>query len=156
MRRVGSGVRRPSTRRPEIRFSRMAPLDGPPPPSPDQAQYGRGSGLSLAAPLPAIRNRSDHASLPTTGNRASLASSRFAKVRDRQGARVSSAQGARAIGDMSQGTVFTYPEPWRFREASGNIVSVAPPRMCPSGFPDASFFRFIRIRLKNYLPPKHR
>ena len=83
------------------------------------------------SPLPTIRSRSDRASPPTTGDRASLASSRFAKVRDRPGARVSSAQGARAAGNVSQGAAFTYPEPWRFREASGSIVSVRPPLGAP-------------------------
>jgi len=120
---------------------------------PDQASHGRGSGLSLAAPLPAIRSRSDRASPPTTGNRASLASSRFAKVRDRPGARVSSAQGARAAGNVSQGAAFTYPEPWRFREASGSVVSVAPARCPETDLPTPPFFWFIRAHLESRLGP---
>jgi hypothetical protein len=129
MGRVGSGVRRPSARRPEVRIRH------------------RTEGVPVCPsqpPLPAIRSRSDRASPPTTGDRASLASSRFAKVRDRPGARVSSAQGTRAAGNVSQGAAFTYPEPWRFRKASGSIVSVRPPWVSRSGFPDASFFQPAR------------
>lgn len=122
---------------------------------PDQASHGRGSGLSLAAPLPAIRSRSDRASPPTTGDRASLASSRFAKVRDRPGARVSSAQGTRAAGNVSQGAAFTYPEPWRFRKASGSIVSVRPLGCPEADFPTPLFFNrpVPRSRSRRLLHP---
>ena len=47
------------------------------------------------------------------------------------------------MGGVSQGTAFACPEPRRFHEASGSVVSVAPPRMSRSGLPDAPFFRFI-------------
>lgn len=140
--RAGFGVRRPSVRRPGFGLAAWPKFAGPPSPGPDQARLGRGSGLSLAAPLPAVRVGVT-ASPPTTGDRASLASSRFAKVRDRPSARVSSAQGARAMGGVSQGTAFACPEPRRFHEASGSVVSVASSRMSRSGLPDAPFFRFI-------------